>query len=182
MLDTRPITAPLLAAALFFASCAGGGPASPAPEADAGAPFLAPTEVRETPPPPDPPALLTAVRAAEHPGFDRVVFEFGEGPLPGYRVAYLQGPAQDCGSGDEKPVAGGAILEVTIRPANAHTEEGQPTIPFREQPLTLSVLREIERTCDFEAVVTWVLGVSSQKPFRVTELSGPARLVVDVEH
>ncbi|HSK76095.1 MAG TPA: hypothetical protein VLQ45_06525 [Thermoanaerobaculia bacterium] len=175
------MTALLLTTALFLGACAGGGPASPAPEADAGAPFLAPAEVRETPTPGIPPALLTAVRAAEHPGFDRVVFEFAEGPLPGYRVAYLQGPAHDCGSGDEKPVAGGALLEVTLRPANAHTEKGEPTIPFREQPLTLPVLREIDRTCDFEAVVTWVLGVSSQKPFRVTELSGPPRLVVDVE-
>lgn len=43
------------------------------------------------------------------------------------------------------------------------------------------VLRDIERTCDFEAVVTWVLGVSSSRPFRVTELSEPTRLVVDVE-
>lgn len=182
MIDARSVTLPLLAAALFLGACAGGGPASPAPEADAGAPFLAPSEVRETPPPAIPPALLTAVRTAENPGFDRVVFEFGEGALPGYRVAYLAGPAQDCGSGEEKPVAGGAILEVTLRPANAHTEAGQPTIPFREQPLSLPVLREIDRTCDFEAVVTWALGISAQKPFRVTELSGPARLVVDVEH
>lgn len=178
MIDTRSVTT-LLLAALFLGACA--APAPQTPEADAGDPFVAPTEVRETPAPAIAPGLLTAVRAAEHPGFDRVVFEFAEGALPGYRVAYLQGPAHDCGSGDEKTVAGGAILEVTLRPANAHTEEGQPTIPFREQPLSLPVLREIERTCDFEAVVTWALGVSSQKPFRVTELSGPVRLVVDVE-
>lgn len=178
MIDLRMATVPLLALFLFGACAA---PAPQTPEADAGAPFLAPTEVRETPPSTNPPALLTAVRAAEHPGFDRVVFEFADGPLPGYRVAYLEGPAHDCGAGDEKPVAGDAILEVTLRPANAHTEAGEATIPFREQPLNLPVLREIERTCDFEAVVTWVLGVSSERPFRVTELSGPTRLVVDVE-
>ena len=178
MINLRMVTAALLVMILLGACAA---PTPQTPERDAGAPFLAPAEVRETPPPSTPPALLTAVRTAEHPGFDRVVFEFAEGPLPGYRVAYLPGPAQDCGSGEEKPVAGGALLEVTLRPSNAHTEEGQPTIPFREQPLTLPVLREIERTCDFEGVVTWVLGVSSGRPFRVTELSGPARLVVDVE-
>jgi len=179
MIDLRMVTVTLLATALLGA-CA--SPVPRAPEADAGGPFLAPTAVRETQAPDSPPALLAAVRTAEHPGFDRVVFEFGEGAIPGYRVAYLRGPAQDCGSGEEKPVAGGARLEVTLRPANAHTEEGQPTIPFREKPLTLPVLREVERTCDFEAVVTWVVGVSTQQPFRVTELSGPPRLVVDVEH
>jgi hypothetical protein len=36
------------------------------------------------------------------------------------------------------------------------------------------------QTCDFEAVVTWVLAVSSPEPFRVTRLENPSRVVVDI--
>jgi hypothetical protein len=161
----------------LLAACA----ASERPEAG-GEPFLDPSAVREMPDPQIAPALLREVRTARHPGFDRVTFEFSGDRLPGYKVAYLAGPAYDCGAGEPKEVAGSAVLEVDLRPANAHTEEGQPTIPFRERPLDLPVLKEIERTCDFEAVVTWALGVAGPKRFRVMELSGPPRLAIDVEH
>lgn len=161
----------------LLAACASGDP--PAERAE---PFLASATVRETPVPAIPPPLLTDVRTARHPGFDRAVFEFRGEDLPGYKVAYLTGPAHDCGPGEPKEVAGGAVLEVTFRPANAHTEAGQPTVPFRERSLELPALLEIERTCDFEAVVTWVLGVTGPKRFRVIELAGPPRLAVDVEH
>lgn len=166
----------LLLAGLLTGCAAGERPGS------GGGPFLEAGAVRETSTSDIPPALLREVRTAGHPGFDRITFELTGDRLPGYRVAYLAGPARDCGSGEPKEVAGSAVLEVTLRPANAHTEEGQPTIPFRERRLDLPVLKEIERTCDFEAVVTWALGVSEAKRFRVIELSGPARLAVDIEH
>ncbi len=69
-----------------------------------------------------------------------------------------------------------------MSPLNAHTEEGQPTIAFREQALQLPVVRELERTCDFEAVTTWVIGVGSPNAYRVQELHDPPRLVVDIGH
>jgi hypothetical protein len=159
-----------------------GGCAAGEPPGVGGGPFLDPSTVQETPAPEVAPALLREIRTARHPGFDRVTFEFTGDRLPGYKVAYLAGPAHDCGSGEPKEAAGSAVLEVDLRPANAHTEEGQPTIPFRERPLDFPVLKEIERTCDFEAVVTWALGVTGPKRFRVIELSGPPRLAVDVEH
>lgn len=167
---------------ILLLSCLLGGCAAGEPPGSGGGPFLEAGTVRETPAPDIAPALLREVRTARHPGFDRITFELTGDRLPGYRVAYLAGPAHDCGAGEPKEVAGNAVLEVTFRPANAHTEEGQPTIPFRERPLDLPVLKEIERTCDFEAVVTWALGVAEAKRFRVIELSGPPRLAVDIEH
>jgi hypothetical protein len=125
------------------------------------------------------PSVLTAVRAAGHAGYDRVVFEFS-GDVPGYHVEYVDRPVRDCGSGDPKPVAGDAWLEVRFFPAHAHDEQGQPTVPSRELRPNLPNVLEIERTCDFEAVVTWVLGVRSPGRYRVLELSAPSRFVVDV--
>ena len=126
-----------------------------------------------------PVAVLREVRAAEQQGFDRVVFELDG--MPGYRIGYQDRPVQ-CGSGEPVEVAGAARLQVQLLPAQAHTEAGEPTVRERERHLDLPVLKELESTCDFEADVTWVLGLSSRRPYRVQELASPARLVVDVGH
>lgn len=128
------------------------------------------------------PALLRSVRAASQEGFDRVVFEFEGTTLPGYQVEYVDKPVRQCGSGDAVEVAGDGWLEVRLTPAQAHTEAGEATVEERERSLTLPVLRELESTCDFEAHVTWVLGVASPNRYRVLELSSPARLVIDIQH
>jgi hypothetical protein len=127
------------------------------------------------------PSVLRAVRAASNPGHDRVVFEF-DGGVPGFHLEYIDKPVRDCGAGDVKPIAGDGWLEVRFYPAYAHTEEGQPTVRERELRPALPIVREIERTCDFEAVVTWVVGTASPNRYRVFELSAPSRLVVDIDH
>lgn len=127
------------------------------------------------------PALLHAVRAAKNDGYDRVVFEFRE-RVPGYHVEYVGAPIVDCGAGDEKHVEGQARIEARFYPARAHTDEGQPTVPQRELKPALPSVLELERTCDFEAVVTWVIGTSEQKPYSVLELADPPRLAIDIAH
>jgi hypothetical protein len=126
-------------------------------------------------------AVLRDVRAARHEHFDRVVFEFEGDARPGYHVAYIDKPVRQCGSGDIVEIAGHGWLSVQIRPAAAHDEAGKAKIPFRERKLSLGVVQEIERTCDFEGEVSWVLGVSSPNRYRVLELEKPARLVIDVK-
>lgn len=125
--------------------------------------------------------VLREVRAAGQRGFDRVVFEFAGNGVPGYRVGYVDGATQ-CGSGEAVELAGQAWLQVQLTPARAHTEAGEPTVRDRERRLDLPALQELESTCDFEADVTWVLGLASRKTFRVQELGNPARLVIDIEH
>lgn len=125
--------------------------------------------------------VLREVRAAGQPGFDRVAFEFEGSDVPGYRIGYVDKAIQ-CGSGEPVELAGEAWLEVQLTPAQAHTEAGEPTVRERERSLDLPVLKELESTCDFEADVTWVLGLASRKVYRVQELANPARLVIDLEH
>lgn len=127
------------------------------------------------------PALLLDVRMAAHPGFDRVVFEFQGDALPGYHVEYVDRPVRQCGSGDPVPVAGDAWLLVRMTPANAHTEAGQPTLKERELNLDLPNLKEMELICDFEADVSWVLGLASPNRYRVLELLDPPRLILDIK-
>ncbi|AGC41868.1 hypothetical protein MYSTI_00518 [Myxococcus stipitatus DSM 14675] len=129
-----------------------------------------------------PQATLRSVRAGAHPDFDRVVFEFEGTQLPGYRVEYPKEPVVQCGSGDVVSLAGKAQLQVSLMPARAHTDAGQPTVATREQKVALPVVVELERICDFEGEVSWALGTQGTAPFRIMELKEPPRLVVDVRH
>lgn len=125
-------------------------------------------------------ATLRAVRAAAHDGFDRTVFEFDGARVPGYHAEYIDEPVRQCGSGNVVPLPGDGWLEVRFSYARAHTDAGAPTLDERALSPELPVLRALTLTCDFEGMVTWVLGLASPNRYRVTELSAPARLVVDV--
>lgn len=126
-----------------------------------------------------PVATLVAVRTAvREGGVARVALEFAGDTLPGYAIAYEDAPAA-CGSGEPVRVAGSARLVVRLRPARAHSDAGESTIDAR----TLTpggALRELAVSCDFEATLTWVLGLDRRRPYRVLTLASPARLVVDV--
>lgn len=157
-------------------------PRPTASAAEAAAPSLPPWTARDTDVPREgAPRLLSAVRVAENPGFDRIVFDFDDG-VPGYHLEYIDKPVRDCGAGDVRPIEGDAWLEIRFTPANAHTEQGEPTIRERELFPHRRVVRELERTCDFEAVVTWVAGVAAPQRYRVFQLEAPPRLVVDLQH
>lgn len=127
-------------------------------------------------------ALLTAVRASRHEGFDRVVFEF-RNALPGYDVGYVSGPIRNDPSGKIVPIAGAAMVRIRMdhaldadltRPSAPMTYTG----PQRMRPGTPEIA-ELARTGSFEGVLTWVAGLQDRVDFRVTTLTAPARLVVD---
>lgn len=141
------------------------------------------------------PALLTAgivevkregpvqrqvgIRTGRHQGYERVVFEFETG-VPGYHLEYIDKPVRACGSGDVVELPGDGWLQVRLYPAQAHTDEGAATIAERELSPKYDVMLELERTCDFEGVVTWVVGTASPNRYRVFELTDPPRLVLDI--
>ncbi len=127
------------------------------------------------------PALLREIRTAEQNGFDRIVFEFEGADIPNYNIRYSDKPVQ-CGSGEVVKVAGNGRMEVKFNPSNAHTEAGQPTIKDRERRLNQPVLKELEITCDFEAEVAAVLGVSAPNRYRVLNLYNPTRVVINIKH
>lgn len=129
-----------------------------------------------------PVAIVRAVRAGEHSGYDRLVFEFSDGPLPGYHIEYIDRSLQQCGSGDEVSTASTVRLIVRLEPAQAHDDQGKATIAERQRTLTLPNLKELRIICDFEGQVEWVVGLASRAPYRVRELGGPPRLVLDVEN
>ena len=121
---------------------------------------------------------LFDVRAGSHAGFDRVVFEF-RGAVPEHRIGYVDQLVED-GSGDPVSVAGAADLEVVFQGANAHRENGSPTVSPRRFSPGLPAVKEIAQLGDFEAVVSYGIGVDQRRPIQVSTLSNPSRLVIDI--
>ena len=122
--------------------------------------------------------VLVDVRAGGHSGYDRVVFEF-RGPVPEHRVGYVDQLVED-GSGNPVSVAGDADLEVVFEGANAHSDDGTPTVSPRRFSPGLTAVKEVVQLGDFEAVVSYGIGVDRRRPIEVSTLSGPSRLVIDL--
>ena len=125
---------------------------------------------------------LVAVRTGYHEGYDRIVFEFSGDAMPSWWTEYIDRPAHECGSGEQRFLAGDAWLEVRFNGSAAHTDAGEPTITSRDRTLKLPNMKELALTCDFEATVTWVIGLASPEPYRAIELTNPTRLVIEIRH
>src|SRR6266536_2408785 len=121
---------------------------------------------------------LIAVRTAHHPGFDRITFEFS-GPRTSHRIGYVAQLVEDA-SGKPVQLAGGAAINVVFQGANAHDDQGRPTVSPRRFKPGLPSLEEVAQIGDFEAVVTYGLGVDHRVPFKVLELSNPSRIAIDI--
>jgi hypothetical protein len=123
---------------------------------------------------------LVGLRAGRHPGFDRVVFQL-DGPIPSYySVRYVPVVRLD-GSGEPLRLRGGAFLEVVVR-APTHDEDYRPVLtPTRLRP-DFPALREVSAPGSFEGQTTAGIGVTRRVGFRVFELTGPTRIVIDLAH
>ncbi len=195
---------PSAGAATFTATAApnASAPTSPVavvPAAPPAAPAAPPAPPAPPPPPVPPPGVeprevirtdfgaLTGVRVGRHPGFDRVVFEFGT-TVPGYRVRYVPLPVKADGSGEPVPLPGArAALEVVFTPASGVDGRADPPAQTYSGPTRIASaetvqITEVTKAGDFEAVLIWATGLRSQVPFTVTTLASPPRVVIDLRH
>ncbi|MFI6293182.1 hypothetical protein ACIBEJ_16450 [Nonomuraea sp. NPDC050790] len=127
------------------------------------------------------PALVTGVRYAAHPAYDRVVIDL-RGKIPGYTVTWAEELLED-GSGKRIDVDGGAYLQVILTPADAHTAKGEPT--WTGGPIfqtDLGNVSSVVKTGDFEGRVGVGIVLDRRAGFEVTEQRRPNRLVIDVAH
>lgn len=125
-------------------------------------------------------AHLSAVRMGPRDGYDRLVLEFSD-LVPGYTVGYRPLPMQHDASGAIIPLSGAnAAVRITLRSAVADSDVGNHDY---HGPSTITadtgVVTEAKMAGDFEAVLTWVVGLRAEVPFRVLVLDGPPRLVID---
>jgi hypothetical protein len=149
-------------------------PAAAYPAAPASAPAASPsaaTTAATTP-------LLVDVRAFRRSTYDRVVWEF-RGGLPATRFARYVPELTEDGSGEPIRIAGDAILQLTVFQANAHDESGTTTAQ-RRLVLGGGNVIEVVQSGDFEATVSYGVGLARRQSFRLFTLRSPDRVVLDV--
>ena len=122
-------------------------------------------------------AAVTAVRIAHHDGYDRLVIGFAtSNAMPQYQLTQ-QATSRFVRDASGQPVTldGSAGIRVVLR--NADIADGVPSDLNPDLPQ----IREVTQIGNFERVVSYGVGLATPACFRVLELSGPTRLVIDVQ-
>jgi len=122
-------------------------------------------------------ATVTAVRIAHHDGYDRLVVGFAtSNSMPQYQLT-RQATSTFVRDASGQPVTlnGSAGIRVVLR--NADIADGVPSDLNPDLPQ----IREVTQIGNFERVVSYGVGLATPACFRVLELSGPTRLVIDVQ-
>jgi hypothetical protein len=121
------------------------------------------------------------VRVGHHEGYDRVVWEFAGSGRPTYQVHYVDTPLAD-GSGDPVPVRGDAFVEVLITTVGVPAEGTARPPDAPASALAGTVVAETFAIYGgFEGYGQTFIGIrGEQRPLRVTTLTNPTRLVVDI--
>jgi len=118
-----------------------------------------------------------AVRAAAQTGYDRFVIDLGQSPLQQYEVR-TQATSRFTldPKGEVVTLRGARGVLVVLHNATNHDSYSGPT----DIRPGLPAIKEARIVGDFEGIVSWALGVDGPGFVRVTTLTNPNRLVVDV--
>jgi hypothetical protein len=124
------------------------------------------------------------VRVGAHDGYDRIVFEFLGPGVPDLRVERVSPPFVKDPSGLPLTVSGSSFISIRMTQtsgAGYASPDGQPTYtgPSSFQPGYLRLVSLVQAG-DFEGYFTWIGGLTGPMCHQVTELAGPARLVIDL--
>jgi len=183
--------AALLVLVLLVAGCGGKTSTNGSPRSTAGsetcAPFGGGTGKQASSTKPSKTMLLSAVHADSEICADRLIFDFKQanGAHPGYAIEYK--PADEAqtedASGNHIPIAGRAFLVVRFEPAATADTSGGTLDRTYTGPRTISPegmhwVRQVSKTGDFEAVLTWAIGLSEKRAFKVT--GAPSRLTIEL--
>ena len=134
---------------------------------------------------------LVDVRVGAHNGYDRVVFEFdepdpnpaGNGGIPYFQIKTAKPPFTEDPSDLPVEVEGEAFARIVFQGASGYDFDGNATYdgPRRLTP-GFGTLTDVVESGDFEATMTWTLGLSRTTCWEIQELSNPTRLVIDFHH
>jgi hypothetical protein len=124
-------------------------------------------------------ANIDALRVGSHSGYDRLTIEFSNGAPAGVQIGaptagttFTMSP-----SGVTATLKGDHSILITIHGADLHTAySGSIDIVTGDGTLV-----EVRRVQDFEGVVQIGLGIKGAGCYRAFWLTGPARLVIDVQ-
>lgn len=121
------------------------------------------------------------IRVGDHACFERVVIELlaGPGDFPGWGAEYVDDPVRLGESDEFTDIEGDATLLVRMGMWMPDMEGNGYDGPVQIFPTTVEHILELRQTENSEGITHWAIGLDSQYPFTVTQLSSPARLVID---
>ena len=123
-------------------------------------------------------AMPTDVRVGTHDGYDRITFEYAGATTPTITIEPVEPPFVHDPSGLAMTVAGDTFVRIRLEGVAVGYAGATELSPgFRR-------LAALSEQGDFEAVQSWIAGLTGQGPacVRVLVMSGPTRIVVDVQH
>jgi hypothetical protein len=136
-------------------------------------------------------AQIVDVRVGSHDDYDRVVFEFeepdpnpaGNGGIPHYQIRTARAPFTEDPSDLPIDVEGDAFARIIFQGASGYDFDGNATYdgPRRITPGFGSLTQAVEGG-DFEATMTWILGLSRPTCWQIHALHDPDRLIIDFHH
>ncbi len=134
---------------------------------------------------------LKDVRVGAHNGYDRIVFEFtepkpnpaGNGGIPHYEIRSAKPPFTQDPSDMPLEVYGDAFVQLVLQGATGYDFDGNPTYGgSRVLTPGFGTLAQAAQAGDFEATLSWIMGLSRPTCWQVQELHNPDRLVIDFHH
>lgn len=125
--------------------------------------------------------MIEDVRAGAHDGFDRLVVELSGTGSPSVIAGYEADPRQQA-SGNELRPAGNAFFTLLIQgvPLSMSADEA---IVAKSDPAGAAA-GNIVGVADggvFEADAQYVVGLDTERPYKLTMLENPTRVVVDFQ-
>ena len=123
-------------------------------------------------------AFISALRAAEHDAYDRLVIDFANGvPAAGVQLIPQTGTSFDgAPSGQPTTTRGTNGIKVIIQGADLHTSYSGS----RDLVTGLPHLAEVRQIEDYEGTVQLALGVNGPACYSAFYLTGPDRFVIDI--
>ncbi|WP_164540973.1 AMIN-like domain-containing (lipo)protein [Streptomyces abyssomicinicus] len=130
---------------------------------------------------------VLGVRAATHPGHDRLVIDLGRGPVPRWTTALQVGGRLAAGEGATVPVKGAEYLKITLHRATGFDFSGGRLVYTgpRHRTYGFPSLKGQGQFAYADASVREFhlgLALGEYSSYRVFALGAPNRIVVDVGH
>ncbi len=121
-------------------------------------------------------AVPTAVRIGKHADYDRIVFEYSGTVLPSLEISSVKPPFLRDPSNLSMTVAGSSFLRIRLEGVKSGVA-GRTSFLVQ-----FPVLTQVARQGDFEAVQSWIAGLTKAGCVHVSVLAAPARIVIDIQH
>lgn len=123
------------------------------------------------------------VRSAVHDGFERIVIEHAGSGTPSYMAHYTETPVEP-GRGQPIDTGDGAYLEVIASGTASFNEIDEDQMIENGAEITdlqTEATGTVVSFAPWEATSNYIIGLDEQRPYAITVLEDPVRIVIDIQ-